>query len=139
LTWPSRGWPGSTSIADVQNFFYPQQAGLVVLLAVLLLVLPRGPDPASLRRWAGALGASALLIATHPLTGLALVPMLLALAFSDALRHQGARSRIAALSLLPGAALLLASLWPYYPVLGLLRSSHPAGAPYRSDPRSPPG
>src|SRR6185503_6983685 len=25
LTWPSLGWPGTTSLADVQNFFYPQQ------------------------------------------------------------------------------------------------------------------
>jgi hypothetical protein len=131
-TWPSRGWPGSTSIADVQNFFYPQQAGLVLLLLVLLLVLRRGPEPASPRRWAGVLAASAMLITTHPLTGLALVPMLLALALSDALRHEGTPGRIGALLLLPGAALLLASLWPYYPVLGLLEAATLPGL--RTDP-----
>src|SRR6185503_2859496 len=37
LTWPALGWPGTTSLADVQNFFYPQQAGLVLLLAVAVV------------------------------------------------------------------------------------------------------
>jgi hypothetical protein len=139
LTWPSRGWPGSTSIADVQNFFYPQQAGLVLLLLALLLLLPRERGAASLRRWAAALGVSALLIATHPLTGLALVPMLGALALSDVMRSEATPPRAGALVLLPAAALLLASLWPYYPVLGLLDAATLPGLRIDQVPEAPPG
>ena len=137
LTWPSRGWPGSTSIADVQNFFYPQQAGLALLLLVLFLVLPPAagaspPTGISLRRWAAVLAASAVLIASHPLTGLALVPMLGALALAEALRRETTASRTGILLLLPAAALLVASLWPYYPVLGLLDAASVPGL--RIDP-----
>jgi hypothetical protein len=120
LTWPSRGWPGSTSIADVQNFFYPQQAGLVLLLLVLLLVLPDTAGRLPPARWIAALAVSALLIASHPLSGLALVPMLGALALGDRARRESSPARTALLVLLPAAAVLIASLWPYYPVLGLL-------------------
>jgi hypothetical protein len=120
LSWPARGWPGSTSIADVQNFFYPQQAGLVLLLLVLLLLLPDATGRLAPALWFAALLASALLIASHPLTGLALVPMLAALAIPDRLGGSHGPGRTTLLVLLPLAALLVASLWPYYPVLGLL-------------------
>jgi hypothetical protein len=127
FSWPSRGWPGSTSIADVHNYFYPQQAGLCLLLLTLLMVIPSADGAPRPRRLVAALGVAALLIATHPLTGLVLVPMLLALAASEMSRRDAPATRIAALLLLPAAALAIASFWPYYSVLGLLDAARLPG------------
>ena len=129
-TWPARGWPGSTSLAEAQNFFYPQQAGLVLLLLALLLLLPRDAAPrprASMSRWLAALLVSAALVASHPLSGLALVPLLAALVLAESLRRESSGARLGLLLGLPAAALLLASLWPCYPVLGLLQAAAAPG------------
>ena len=137
MVWASWGWPGTTSLADAHNFFYPHQAGLVLLLTALALVLPeeeaatspaavddRGPSRPS-RRWRRngvALLVAAALVATHPLTGLAFAVAVGALALSQLMPGTGSARRAGWLLLLPVAALGLASLWPYYPVLGLLRA-----------------
>jgi hypothetical protein len=124
VSWPAWGWPGTTSFADPHSFFHPQQAAVVVQLALLLtLLLDR--STAQVRSWdvaARAIALGALVISIHPLTGLALVPMVLALAGSDAIERGRVSARsILLLALLP-AALALAAAWPHYPVLGLLRA-----------------
>lgn len=123
IEWTAWGWPGTTSLADSQNFFYPQQAGVTLLLLILVLVL-RAPEGVPSRRAAPVvvLMISAVLVATHPLTGLAMAPALAALALAEGLRREASRPRIACLLGLPAGALALAALWPYYPVLGLLRA-----------------
>jgi hypothetical protein len=132
LSWPSRGWPGSTSIADVQNFFYPQQAGLILLLLVLLLVTRTAEGKLRAWRWLAAFATAGLLIASHPLSGLALVPMLGALALSERARRECGPRRIGLLLLVPAVGLGIAALWPYYPVLGLLQAARLPGL--RVDP-----
>jgi hypothetical protein len=131
MEWSAWGWPGTTSLADAQNFFYPQQAGLVLTLLLLLVVSPpcaQGERPTlGPGRLVAALLVSALLIATHPLSGLALVPALAALGLAEP-RAAGSRgARLALLLGLAPAGLALAALWPYYPVLALLEAFvHPA-------------
>jgi hypothetical protein len=123
LTWPSLGWPGTTSLADVQNFFYPQQAGLVLLLGVVFLVAA----PFAWRRLAAAAVLAAALVATHPLTGLALATALVALAAAWLVASPARPRRDAALIVaIPAVALAIATLWPYYSVVGLLQAAaHP--------------
>ena len=127
MAWAAWGWPGTTSVADPQNFFYPHQAGLVLLLAALLMVLP-GPfiGLGARSRYTGAVVLGALLIASHALTGLAFALAVGALAATGVLTRCIARPasprRTAALVLLPLLALALACLWPYYPVAGLLKA-----------------
>jgi hypothetical protein len=166
MRWSAWGWPGTTSLADAQNFFYPQHAAVVLLLVVLLLVavLPapgspddrRDADPTPARAWgrraAVAALVSALLIATHPFTALALPVALTALALAQVVRRRPA-ARPGALALgLPVLGLAVAALWPYYPVLGLLKAftvpafreplaglAGPAGAPISATlPPQPP-
>ncbi|MBI3932887.1 MAG: hypothetical protein HY317_05680 [Acidobacteria bacterium] len=129
ISWPSWRWPGTTSLADAQNFFYPHQAGLVLFLLVLRLVLPppggeRGlPRPHAL---AAAVALTAALVATHPLTALALAAALVTLGGVGLARRTASAPRTAFLVGLPVAGLALAALWPYYPVLGLLEAAaHP--------------
>jgi hypothetical protein len=138
MSWAAWGWPGTTSPAEAQNFFYPQHAGLLLLLAVVgVLIAPVRES----YRWLAAWLLSAALMATHPLTGLALAVATASLAAGEivharvALSTAGAgptvrarffTARAAALLLLPGVALAAAALWPYYPVLGLLGAfGHP--------------
>lgn len=118
MEWAAWGWPGTTSPADAQNFYYPQHAALVLLLAVVGLLLPRDSGE-SYWRWAAAALLGAVLVATHPLTGLALALAAAALA-GAVITGRRPRWRIAGLMALPAVALAVASLWPYYPVLGLL-------------------
>jgi hypothetical protein len=126
--WASWAWPGTTSLADSHNFFYPHQAGLVLLLAVLALIVPRGGEARAgtglsrARRLVLILVLSALLVASHPLTGLAFASALLALATAESVTRAARPARLALLLGLPLAALAVAALWPYYPVLGLLRA-----------------
>jgi hypothetical protein len=121
LTWPSLGWPGTTSLADVQNFFYPQQAGLVLLLGVVLLA----SRPLTWARMGALVVVAAGLVATHPLTGLAMATALGALALAPPATARSPRQR-GVLLLVPAMALAVASLWPYYPVIGLLQAAaHP--------------
>src|SRR5262249_15117990 len=115
-------WPGSTSLADAQNFFYPQQAGNVLLLLVLASLLPLA-RPLSLPRALGILLLVAVLIASHPLSGLALLPALAALALAALLRREAAAGGITCVALLPAAGWALAALWPYSPLLGLLKAA----------------
>jgi hypothetical protein len=139
MEWPTLGWPGTTSLADPQNFFYPNQAGLLLLMGVLLLLLPP-PDsrPPRAVRLGLALLMTAVLIATHPLTALALAFCLAALILSELLRRRARPARVASLAALPLAGLLLASLWPYYPVPGLLKAfQEPAFAGLRRTPSRP--
>lgn len=119
----SWGWPGTTSLADPHNFFYPNQAGLVLLLVVLLLLLP-GPflGLGERARYAIAVALGAVLVASHALTGMAFALALGALAFSGFLVRSASPRRAAALLALPLLALALACLWPYYPVAGLLKA-----------------
>src|SRR5262249_37204971 len=129
--------PGTTSLADSHNFFYPNQAGLVLLLAVLACLVaraespgPSAPSPAPAPSWprisaharpALAVLLSAALGAPHAPPGLALASAVAALALAEALGRRTSARRLAFLTALPVVALLLAALWPYYPVLGLLR------------------
>jgi hypothetical protein len=134
VEWATWGWPGTTSPADAFNFFYPQHAAVLLLLLVLVLLLPqpraRGAAEDSTAastilpgRFLAALGVSALLVATHPLTGIALAAAVVALAASEALvPGVRRRARLLALTTLPAGALALACLWPYYPMLELLES-----------------
>ena len=46
---PGPGWPGTTSVADAQNFFFPQHAGLVLLLVLLVLRVVISGSPARLK------------------------------------------------------------------------------------------
>jgi hypothetical protein len=129
MHWSAWGWPGTTSIADAQNFFYPQQAGVILLILVLLTVTPLASGESladeSRRslfvRWLVAALLAALLITTHSFTAIALPPALLALTLSE---RRGPRPlpALALVAGLPAAALALSALWPYYPVLGLLRA-----------------
>ena len=117
------GWPGTTSLADPYNFFYPHQAGLVLLLAALLALLP-GPflGLRARSRYAVAIVLGALLVASHALTGLAFALAMGALAATGLLTRTASPRRTAALLALPLLALALACLWPYYPVAGLLKA-----------------
>ena len=124
VSWPSWQWPGTTSLAEAQNFFYPHQAGLVLLLFLLAVLLR--PEPLSPRRAALGIGLMAALVATHPLTALAMLPALGALVATRVLGREARRAHIAFLVALPLLGLAVACLWPYYPVLGLLKAaSHP--------------
>jgi hypothetical protein len=130
--WPSRwgpvpglGWPGTTSIADAQNFFFPQHAGLVLLLVLLALLLPPRPGAASgLRPWrvAAAVVTAGLLVASHPLTGLPMAAALAAMLLSELLTSRPPPARLALLAALPALGVALAALWPYYPLLELLKA-----------------
>jgi hypothetical protein len=119
----SWGWPGTTSLADPHNFFYPNQAGLVLLLAALLVLLP-GPllELGARSRYAIAVGLGAVLVASHALTGMAFALAVGALAASGLIARTTSPRRTAALLALPALALALACLWPYYPVAGLLEA-----------------
>jgi hypothetical protein len=137
MTWAAWGWPGTTSPADAQNFYYPQHAAMVVLLVIVGVLLPDSPlaptaRPAPTapnasqarerRRWITAALLGGLLVATHPLTGLALALATTALAAGAVIERGRPTWRVAALLLLPAVALAIAALWPYYPVLGLLEA-----------------
>jgi hypothetical protein len=122
VRWPSWAWPGSTSLADAHNFFYPQQAGTVLALLVLVLIAPPLKEEWSWRAL-GIVLLVAVLIATHPLSGLALLPALAAVAAAALLAREATPARIAFVALLPVAGLAVAALWPYYPVLGLLKAA----------------
>jgi len=123
MNWASLGWPGTTSLAEAYNFFYPNQAGLILVVAILALLAPTSDDSSNqidARTGGLALLATGLLIATHPLSGLLLATALGALGASQLLaRRLGARDATW-LAALPVGGLLLATLWPYYPVLRLL-------------------
>ena len=122
---PSPGWPGTTSIADAQNFFFPQHAGLVLLLVLLGLLLPARPGAAPdlrPRRAAAAVVVAGLLVASHPLSGLAMASALGALIVADLMTSRPPPARVALLATLPVLALGLAALWPYYPLLKLLKA-----------------
>jgi len=122
---PGPGWPGTTSIADAQNFFFPQHAGLVLLLLLLAVVLPPGPGAApDLRPWrvAAAVVIAGVLVASHPLTGLPMAAALGALMSSDLLTSRPRPARLALLAALPALGIGLAALWPYYPLLRLLKA-----------------
>ena len=133
MEWSAWGWPGTTSPADAQNFYYPQHAALVLLLVIVGLLLPREDAAGHSHprittespRWIAAFLLGAVLVATHPLTGLALAIVTVALAAAAIVERRGTMGsgpawRVAVLLLLPPLALGLAALWPYYPVLGLL-------------------
>ncbi len=123
MVWVAWGWPGTTCLADPQNFFYPHQAGLVLLLAALLALLP-GPffGLGARSRYAAAVLLGALLVASHALTGMAFALALGALAATRVLTRTATDRSFAALLLVPLLALALACLWPYYPVAGLLKA-----------------
>jgi len=123
VSWPAWGWPGTTSLADPQSFFHPQMAASVVQLALLATLLDRSrADSLDRGGVARAIALGALLITTHPLTGLSLVPLTAALAASEAVERGRVGARTLLLLALPAAALALAAAWPHYPVLGLLRA-----------------
>jgi len=119
MPWVAWGWPGTTSPADAQNFFYPQHAALTVLLLLLVVALDGRLD---LRRLAALAGLAALLITTHPYSGLALGPAVTCLAAALALRRAHPPGVLLGLLLVPAAGLLVAGLWPYYPVWRLLEA-----------------
>ena len=122
---PGPGWPGTTSIADAQNFFFPQHAGLVLLLLLLAVLLPPRPGAAAdLRpgRVAATVAIAGVLVASHPLTGLPMAAALGALMASEALTSRPRPARLALLASLPALAIGLAALWPYYPLLRLLKA-----------------
>lgn len=119
MPWVAWGWPGTTSPADAQNFFYPQHAALTVLLLLLVVALDERLD---LRRLAALVGLAALLITTHPYSGLALGPAVTCLAAALALRRAHPPGVLLGLLLVPAAGLLLAGMWPYYPVWRLLEA-----------------
>ncbi len=124
MNWASLGWPGTTSLAEAYNFFYPNQAGLILVVAILALLAsepgPGAPKAIDARTGALALVATALLIATHPLSGVLLASALVALGISRLVMRRLGLSDAAWLAAIPAGALLLAALWPYYPVLKLL-------------------
>ncbi|HET7292384.1 MAG TPA: hypothetical protein VFM88_08165 [Vicinamibacteria bacterium] len=119
MPWVAWGWPGTTSPADAQNFFYPQHAALTLLVA-LLLVAVGGPTGG--RRLALLALLATLLITTHPYSGLALAPAVASLACAWALRRERPLWSALALLLVPAAGMMLAVLWPYYPVWRLLEA-----------------
>jgi hypothetical protein len=119
MPWVAWGWPGTTSPADAQNFFYPQHAALTALLALLLVALGGALDA---RRLTALVALAALVITTHPYTGLALAPALTCLTAALALRGQHPRPALLGLLLVPAAGLLVSGLWPYYPVWRLLEA-----------------
>ena len=140
---PGPGWPGTTSIADTQNFFFPQHAGLVLLLVLLVLVLPPRPGTASpLPAWraAAAVAVAGLLVASHPLTGLPLAAALAALLISELLTVRPHPPRLILIAALPSLGVAVAALWPYYPLLQLLKAFtmpqlwEPPGSPAASGP-----
>jgi len=116
MPWLAWGWPGTTSAADPQNFFYPQHAALTLL--VWLLLSARGPETRA--RGLGLVTIAALLIATHPYTGFALVTALGAWLVALLWRRQLRARAAALLVLVPVLGLLVAAAWPYYPVWRLL-------------------
>lgn len=121
IDWRAWGWPGTTSLADSQNFFYPQHAATILLL--LTLVAVSSPDVADRpRRACGAFLLGAVLLATHPLSGLGLAAALVAVVLADLLQRTATLRRTIFLLDLPAVALGLAALWPYYPILDLLRA-----------------
>jgi hypothetical protein len=122
IGWPSLAWPGTTSLADAQNFYYPNEAGIVLALAIVALLLapPGSALVIGARRGGLALFLSGLLIATHPLSGLLLLAALAALGADWLLARAASARALAWLAALPAGGLALAALWPYYPVLGLL-------------------
>ena len=101
MPWVAWGWPGTTSPADAQNFFYPQHAALTALLALLLVALGGALDA---RRLAALVALAALVITTHPYTGLALAPALTCLTAALALRGEHPRAALLGLLLVPAAA-----------------------------------
>ncbi len=119
MPWIAWGWPGTTSLADAQNFFYPQHAAVVLLLA--LLALSMGPRLRG-RRLAVAVLLSAGLVTTHPLTALAFATAVAALVASELSLRTTEPRRVATILALPIAGLLVAGLWPYYPVFRLLHA-----------------
>jgi hypothetical protein len=119
MPWIAWGWPGTTSLADTQNFFYPQHAAVVLLLALVAMCL--GPRLVG-RRLALAVLLSAGLVTTHPLTALAFAAAAAALVASELSLRTAEPRRVATILALPLAGLLVAGLWPYYPVLRLLRA-----------------
>lgn len=134
---PGPGWPGTTSIADAQNFFFPQHAGLVLLLALLALLLPPRPgEVAALPPWraAAAVVVAGLLVASHPLTGLPMAAALAALLLSELLARPRP-ARLALIAALPALGVALAALWPYYPLLQLFGAFT---MPQLWEPPSPP-
>ncbi len=126
MTWTSLGWPGTTSIAEVYNFFYPTQAGVVLCLGLVAwLASPTPPaslGPIDARKGALALLVTALLITSHPFSAILFAASLAALGLAQLVTSR-LRARDAAwLAALPAGGLALAALWPYYPVLALLPS-----------------
>ena len=122
---PGPGWPGTTSVADAQNFFFPQHAGLVLLLVLLALLLPPRPEKApDLRpgRVAAAVVIAGVLVASHPLTGLPMAAALAALLLSELFTSRPRPARLIVLATLPALGIALAALWPYYPLLRLLKA-----------------
>jgi hypothetical protein len=127
-SWAAFAWPGPTSLADAQNFFFPQTAAIILMLVVLARVIrPAATPPAERRTRALAdLGLSALvaflLITTHPLTAVALLPALASAAVAWWLRGEASPRRLLVLAGIPLAGFLLGLAWPFYPLAGLLRA-----------------
>ena len=144
VVWTAWGWPGTTSLADAYNFFYPQHAAVLLLLVLLCLVLPASNGVEGERRlepWrAGSvLVLAAVLVATHPLTGFALAVASVALLAAELWRGSRHPVRLAGLAALPALALLLATLWPYYPMLELLKAFRlPPPEPFSAAVATPP-
>ncbi len=124
MNWASLGWPGTTSLAEAYNFFYPNQAGLILVVAVLALLASEpasgAPNRIDARTGGLAIVVTALLIATHPLSGLLLASALVALGTARLVTSRLGLRDAVWLAALPVGGLLLAALWPYYPVLKLL-------------------
>jgi hypothetical protein len=116
MPWIAWGWPGTTSVADPQNFFYPQHAALTLVLALFLDSF----GPLTAGRLLRLVATAALVITVHPFTAFALLTALgarlVAGLVSGELRPRGA----AALVLVPALGLIAAGAWPYYPVWRLL-------------------
>jgi len=124
--WAAFAWPGPTSLADAQNFFFPQAAATILMLVILARVSqPAATRPSGRRALVDlamlALVAS-LLVTTHPLTALALLPALAAVAVAWRLRGEAAPRRLLVLAGIPLAGFLLGLAWPFYPLAGLLRA-----------------
>lgn len=126
MAWTSLGWPGTTSIAEAYNFFYPTQAGLILTVALVAWLASPAPGaslgPIDRRKGLLAIGATAVLIASHPLSAILFAASVAALGLAQLVSARLERRDAAWLAALPPGGLALASLWPYYPVLALLPS-----------------
>src|SRR5439155_610350 len=94
------------------------------LVAVARLARLTGASARAALHAAGLAGlvVFGLLVASHPLSGLAMASALGALIVADLMTSRPPPARVALLATLPVLALGLAALWPYYPLLKLLKA-----------------